>query len=877
MQRNFFEHKQLRKQLIDTFSEAQEDLLVTDEDKFDYLRYLLFKIGKSYYISPDTELSDISEALKIWFETEHKLEVEQQEIIDLQILNLTPKKGIAKFLGISKPTSLVLYKNKTYFSYLFMSPEWFTEPKIDAKNEKTSIFSNLFVDNIEKFIFDFLMKSYSDKKILEYVSGENYFVENLTPNFQQLILAERAENEVLLAWLNIAGIKKSGTDIELHKKLTWYYLLTNIDSLLIGFDKNGEIIDAIDLLNRPLKLKKGIRNSVIVDEYEWTPSLTNSSLYSLLEDVVTLDASSKTRKIASLNVKNSKSDFKFYSYAKFILSLIDDITVPLTIFLLEYIQNKEEAEKQYLDNDKLIEILTDLLNNAESEEQLTFWFNDWKPNIEQGVFIAKMLISASQNNEHLKKVLPFHKLVHQLATENEKDEIDKILLDIEYSRHLISLEKFEEAEGIISKDLKKLPDQNISDLLPSETVDPTGHLSGQFLKVILLELLAETQNTEDAEVLTKQVAELQPLAIDRIYKLTSVSNETLKNKASVVLGIIKEGGLSPINEHKSVKVKMLDKKDIELLKHQTLRKKGALNSFSKWVSSTKMPDFSTIKQYAEDFSPAKHSQIADIISDLLILFGFNSIQVYIAHGELSVGIKAYEDDISFLVIGGEHLNPDSDYYLTFNELKFVIASELAYLYFKFARITSSDVWRGAMEKGNIVVSTLIDIIPFAGSIGAVAKNAAKVKVLSDFLEKNEQISRFLVKSTKIADITNKSEGIISIASQLTNSINMSILKEDNDKNDQLIAISRMMQITADRVGLLYNNDPVSAVRAVFLTSKEFSSQLPAVQKYGLNSFLLKKDIEGHFLNQNFAVRFASMFSFWLSDDFDTLYKKIISE
>ena len=110
---------------------------------------------------------------------------------------------------------------------------------------------------------------------------------------------------------------------------------------------------------------------------------------------------------------------------------------------------------------------------------------------------------------------------------------------------------------------------------------------------------------------------------------------------------------------------------------------------------------------------------------------------------------------------------------------------------------------------------------------------------------------------------------------MINAMGSVVPNDKTTKRQELIAISRMMQITVDRVGLLICNDPVSAVRSSFLTSKNLVDNLPYVQKYGINSFLLKKNDEGNYYNQNFAVRFASLFSFWISDDFDKIRKEII--
>ncbi len=879
MQKTFLKHTQFREELIKKFSEKKTDKLDNENDIFDYLRFLLYKTGKSYYIPEEIELSQISNALEDWFENEHNLNVEKSKIKQAHILSIKPKKGIAKFLGLSKHVTLVIDKNRTYFSYIYMSPQWFKNPKIDSKNEKLSFLNSLFTENIEKFIFSYLTEKNISENDYNFASVNNYLVEDFSLKNQQFFLAEREDNEVLLSWLNIASVKNLLKNKDIYKKLDWFYVLTNFDSILLGLDKNGDVIEAINLQNRELKIKKSFRNTIAVGDYEWTPALGNSSLYSEIVKIADLDSKSKIRKTAVLNVSNSKPGSENFKYAKFLLGLIDDITVPLTKFLLDFIEDKQKATVDYSENDNLVRILKNILANPKAEEQLAFWFDDWKPNIEQSVFIIKMLIEATENIQHLQKLLPLHRQIYELAAEKEKNQLNKVLLDIQFSRHLIALEKHKEAEKIVKNSLKKLPDQEIIDLLPSEKIDPTGDLSGQFLKVILLELLAKTQNKTDAQDLTRKVAQLQPLSINRIYKLAGIKDKFLKEKAQTILKILKENGLSPKEDYKKLKIKPFEKKDFEIIKHPTIRKKGVLSSFSKWISSHKKPDFSTVKKYAENFSPAKHKQIGDIIADSLHLFGFSSIEVFIAHGQHSIGIKAYEDDVSFLTIGSEHLNPDSPYFLTYNELRFAIAVELAYLYFKFARITASDIWRGAMDKGNFVLNTLIDIIPFVGSLSAVVKNATKIKAISNFFDKNEQITRLLSQAEKFVNTstTNQSQSILSIASQMISSMSDSFSDNDKTKKEQLIAVSRMMQITADRIGLIFNNDPVSSVRAVFLTSKDITANLTTINKYGLNSFLLKKDNKGNFVNQNFAVRFASLFSFWLSEDFLKLRNKLIEE
>ncbi len=874
MKKNFFDVNYRRKELTEKFSDRYDDKLELEELQVEYLNYLLYNYGQSYYLQSQIEIEDIVKELTNWFIEKNNVEAEAYNINNVYVIKTIPNSGVAKFLGLSRPTAIVLLKKESYFSFYFMPPEWFDAPQIDKKLEKSSLFSNIFVDNIENFIFENIVEHQVDKTLLDFATKDNYFITNFKPRHQQLFIAEREENEILLVWQKISSLKKLAQNKNLSKNIDWYYLMSDCDSLLLGFEKNGNIVEAFQLENREMKVKKTLRGTITIDNYEWTTSMSSATLFREISPCIALRKEHRIREIAKLNVRNGKS----FDYAKFLLSNVKDSISPLTIFLLDYIENSTKATAEYSENEKLDNILQNILNNPQAEELLVFWYNDWNLNPEQSVFIMKMLIEACENKEQLKKLFSLHSEIHTNITKEEKDEFNKILYDIEFVRHLIALDKKAEAEKLLKKDLKKLPNLDTLELLPPDNIDPTGNLGGKFLKVMLLELLANVQDTMLADNTIRDIAILQPLSKRKIYKLTGISNnELLKGKAQIILKILDGSALEANQTKNTIKYNILNSKDLEKIKHQSIQKKGILKTFTKWLSSYKTPDYSTIKKYTDRLSPTKHQEVADIISDLIQLFNLENLEVFVAHGKYAVGIRAFEAEVPFLIIGHEHLDDNSPFRLTYNELKFAMAKEIAFLHFKFARITASDIWQGTMEKGNFVLDAANMLVPFAGGIAVLAKNATKIKGLSNFFEQNENISKLIFKGQQLSDKNGKSLGILTIAGQMLNAIrnNSPNPKSETAKKSELIAISRMMQITADRVGLLVTNDLSSAVRSMLLTSRNLMEHLPYVQKYGLNNFILKKDETGNYFNQNFAVRISSLFSFWLSDDFENIRKNII--
>ena len=285
----------------------------------------------------------------------------------------------------------------------------------------------------------------------------------------------------------------------------------------------------------------------------------------------------------------------------------------------------------------------------------------------------------------------------------------------------------------------------------------------------------------------------------------------------------------------------------------------------KWLAKIEVPDYSMIKSYSEQLTEKKHPLLNEIVTDIKYALNIENLEVYISRGDKSVGISGFEGTPSFLIVGGDHLDEKSAHYLGFKELKFAVAVEMAHLYFKHSRITSTDIWRGAIDKGYMVIDTALTIIPIAGLFGKSLQGISKLNAISSILQK----------ANKLEGVSQNSKGIISATSQAVEVYNEKVLKEkDVDKEKQIMASSRVMQLTADRTALIFTDELNAAIRAMFLVSKRYYTELPVVEKYGLRAFLLKKSEDNSFQHQNFAIRLANLFAFYLSDEYDSLLKSL---
>jgi hypothetical protein len=253
-----------------------------------------------------------------------------------------------------------------------------------------------------------------------------------------------------------------------------------------------------------------------------------------------------------------------------------------------------------------------------------------------------------------------------------------------------------------------------------------------------------------------------------------------------------------------------------------------------------------------------------VVTDIRYALNLENIEVYISHGDKSIGITSFESVPQFLIVGGDHLNRESPNYLNKNELRFAIGVELAHLYFKHSRITSSDVWKGAFEKGYFIVDSLLAFFPAVGMFSKSLQGIGRLNQISSFLQKTEKIGKV---SSRSRDILKSSEQIVDIyKSKFTDG------KEKDERNMEFLATSRIMQLTAHRCALVLSKDLKSAIRAMFLVSKNYYTELPVVEKYGLKEYLLKQNDNGTFRHQELAIRLADLFSFYLSDEYENLSK-----
>jgi hypothetical protein len=695
----------------------------------------------------------------------------------------------------------------------------------------------------------------------------------------------------------------------------YHFVLTTHRNVLVAISELGDV-NLVELSKRQIEIDHSFgRSTVSCGDHNWATTVTNESLYKKVSVIAGLNPADSLRAIGH-SIWQDKGLKKIESVRKIfeILQNTDGATPidPITGSILKNLKNDriESEETPERNNDDLIAEFKEIRKNASSSEYLIQWFEQWGFSVSIGEDVLKYLMSIIETAEDAQWALPFHRYLHEMRTKAIKKLIPLIIFDIAMVEHFIFAEEYKSAKAIIEQRIEQLPSDELLDLLPDRDEDITEFPGLQRIRIRLLELLdISKQNLNEKNFDTVlSLAIYKPFELSRIEQLENFENKQISERARAVKQLLSWQGLqTDISDTipELSRVSPLSNKDLDLLRHPLTRKGKILGKLQGALAKTSTPDFNHMRQFCKKATAAGEQLIIDVVGQACLALGLRVAPAYLSHGEKSVGIRAFEADPNFILIGSKHVETASDFFLSPLELTFAIVTELTHLKFKHSRVTSRAVIDGSLEKGMFAVEAVGTLLPFLKFI-PIDKIMSKRKtyqlirsvVPMNLLKKiysvedgrqlmskvGSDISPLLIAGS---DSIKKLKKGISVTTEQVGSIvhpkeeGQRFIAADEDvsedispSNDKLVVAHRVMQLTADRAGLVFCGDLIAAARSMFLTSLEYQPELYIAQKNDLVTCLKRYDEKGNYILQDLAIRIGSLISFFLSDDYQQLRQKI---
>jgi len=274
---------------------------------------------------------------------------------------------------------------------------------------------------------------------------------------------------------------------------------------------------------------------------------------------------------------------------------------------------------------------------------------------------------------------------------------------------------------------------------------------------------------------------------------------------------------------------------MQVLRHPAARDSSALGVLQGYLAIAREPDRSSLRAFCERLAEGEHPAAASALADAIVVLGARSIDAFISRGEKGIGVRGYAGQPPFLLIGGHHLDSSTTFFMRAEELRFAIATEVAHIRLGHQRMTPGEVWTGAWDKSRAGLDLVFTLLP-----------AFKGWELAEKLVRAVTLTRKAALTVDKAARTKIREESLGV------------------RLADLVEAHRLMQLTADRAGLLLAGDLKHAVRAMLLLDPTLRPELTLALEHGLASVLLREDENGELYQPDLLIRVSALIGFYVS-------------
>jgi hypothetical protein len=261
------------------------------------------------------------------------------------------------------------------------------------------------------------------------------------------------------------------------------------------------------------------------------------------------------------------------------------------------------------------------------------------------------------------------------------------------------------------------------------------------------------------------------------------------------------------------------------------------------------PDLGFLKDFCEELTVEHYPDASRALERASRLLGLPAVAAYVSHGARSVGLRAFGSREPFVLVGERHLSAGGPYALSGSEFDFALGAELCHLAFGHQRVTAGEVWAGAAGKTRDALVLLGFVVPMIAEIGGPRAQRLLGRLSSEALE------RAAGRAARLPELLGRNNDAATPAL--------------GQRNEELIAAHRLVQLTADRGGLVVAGDLAGSLRAVLLTRADYREVLDATRETGLMSALSARRTASPAF-ADLLVRVRALIAFYLSPDFDAL-------
>jgi hypothetical protein len=275
------------------------------------------------------------------------------------------------------------------------------------------------------------------------------------------------------------------------------------------------------------------------------------------------------------------------------------------------------------------------------------------------------------------------------------------------------------------------------------------------------------------------------------------------------------------------------------------------------IAASDSPNTETLREYCERLEGSAHAA-AQALASASVVLGVKRIEAYLSRGLRDIGVRAFEATPPFVLVGGRHLDPSSPHYLTYDELCFAFGAEIAHLRLGHTRSSSSALWLGALDKSRQGVELLLGVLPLLHGWNVAGHVLRSARPLDHPLLRRAWQAAGLLQGPASLSLLARLRRQARPGADLT------------PVNEELLVAHRLMQLSADRAGLIVAGSLEAAVRAILLTRADYGVLKQPDPHLSLLAALEQEVRVGSGAFIDLSVRLGALAAFYVSEDYATL-------
>lgn len=832
--------------------------------KINNIKISLINNGKVLAVPPSFDVNTFTVALSKYVTDTLKLKSQQSTDHDLNIV--TFHRSFPP--GLKK--AVVYFVNGKYL-YINVVPYKFIEDANYSEGKISELLTSGSTEQLFQFADDYIFSLYPES-VQKSVGTQGRYFEKMGFGIRPLIAFHLDDDEGLLAKLNIYKVEQSKVNALTSVAAKSFYVLTTNGAYIFCLDQNLNIKYAEDLSGVEMQVKSRIgRDTVVCGSTSWITNRDNDFLYDEICKLNNADKVEKMKHLAILNFNFAKTNEETLLASQFLLQYAEEAKDGFFTFAAQFLVMKA-TNHSFDDVDdevtlKLISLASAAVADADLYKKALTLTTDFKLEKQDIAVLMHIFNRTKMSQEQYEQYNKTLVMLKDRYLKLESDTINIILAEIETAKKLLTTGDRKSAEQIAESALNRIADESALALAPDAQHTPDEKFSGAFISPLAYEVMFNASG--DPKLSEKYCALracVKPLSENNISKLSAISASALKDRANEVLLLSDHEKFAAQNIRVDKrKIKGTFAKTTEsLLNHPAMNKKMAFADLKSWLDKTTPELFDSIANFGEKATSANYPALSEAAEYVAKFFEIETPDVYVFKGEKSVGVTSYNAAKPFIAVGFSHLDVDTERYLSPNELFFALAREMANIKSGFTKLLSDKLFRDFFNSGAMNIDKISTYIPAPSFI---AKN-------TDYYDKYRFASNVFCGYPLCESFESTDKQILVSLEKKLSIIHYKPSTPADLKVCEYAAVSRLMCHYADRLGLLFAGNIVTATNAIIKTDVDFAELLELTKAMSVTEIACAKNTDGGMLHADFALRIEDLISFYLSDSFSALSKQI---